>query len=413
MNFFKIRSLNEAQRIIHEEVSKIELEIERVPIGACYGRIAHENVYSEVDIPSFNRSTVDGYAVKVNDVMGATESIPAMLTLKGDSVMGEAMSETLQKGEAIYVPTGGMLPVGSDGMVMIEYSEQMSSDLILIHQPIAFGENIIYCGDDLKKKQLIIASGKKINAYDMGLLAGAGINALSVYKKVKVAILSTGDEIVDCHLPIQMGQIRDINGYSLMGLVTELGGEVVHKAIIRDDMKALKASVVESLDKADLILLSGGSSVGTRDFTHQVIESFEDGEILIHGISIKPGKPTIVGRVQNKLLFGLPGHPTASALVFEILVRPYIEHVNHLEIKSVKVNAQITESIHSASGKDTFIMVSLTYEGKVLKAKPILGKSGLISLMTKASGYIHIKSDQEGLYKDQEVKVYLFKRGEL
>ncbi|GAU76777.1 gephyrin-like molybdotransferase Glp [Fusibacter sp. 3D3] len=413
MNFFKIRALNEAQAMLYQEASKIELETEHVPIGACYGRIACENVYSEVDIPSFDRSTVDGYAVKVNDVMGATESIPAMLTLKAESVMGEVMPETLQKGEAIYVPTGGMLPLGSDGMVMIEHSEQMSSDLILIHQPIAFGENIIYCGDDLKKSQLIIESGKKISAYDMGLLAGAGIYEVSVYKKIKVAILSTGDELVDCHLPMEMGQIRDINGYSLMGLVAELGGEVVHKAIIRDDMDALKASVVESLDKADLILLSGGSSVGARDFTHKVIESFEDGEILIHGISIKPGKPTIVGRVQNKLIFGLPGHPTASALVFEILVKPYMENVSKLKTTSVRVKAKITESIHSSSGKDTFIMVNLTYEGDALKAKPILGKSGLISLMTRASGYIHINSEQEGLYKEQEVSVYLFKRGEI
>ncbi|MBF4692913.1 molybdopterin molybdotransferase MoeA [Fusibacter ferrireducens] len=413
MNFFKIRSLSEARAIIHDEVSRLKLEVERISIGACNGFIACENVYSEVDIPSFDRSTVDGYAVKIDDVMGATESIPAMLKLKGDSVMGEVMSETLQKGEAIYVPTGGMLPHGSDGVVMIEYSEQMSSDLILIRQPIAFGENIIYHGDDLKKEQLIIEAGKRINAYDMGLLAGAGINAINVYKKIKVAILSTGDEVVDCHLPIKMGQIRDINGYALMGLVSELGGEVVHKAIIRDDMNALKASVAESLEKADLVLLSGGSSVGTRDFTHQVIESFADGEILIHGISIKPGKPTIVGRAHNKLIFGLPGHPTASALVFEILVRPYMESVSNLKMKSIKVNAQITESIHSASGKDTFIMVNLAYEDNVLRAKPILGKSGLISLMTKASGYIHIESDQEGLYKGQDVNVYLFKRGEL
>ncbi len=413
MHFFKIKTLDEALNQVVEIAETQNLEVESVSLESSHGRICCENVYSKVNIPSFDRSTVDGYAIKTSDVAGATDSIPAMLTLKGNSIMGQAIHDRIESGEAIYVPTGGMLPKGADGVVMIEHSEKISEDMVLIFHPVAYGENIIYSGDDLKKDQLILPHGKCISAYDMGLLAGAGISALSVYKKVRVAVLSTGDEIVDCNEPMKMGQIRDINGYSISGAVVALGGVVVLKTIVKDEMEALRNSVLTALELADLVILSGGSSVGTRDFTQRVIESFDEGRILVHGISVKPGKPTIVGSVKDKMIFGLPGHPTASALVFEILVRPYIERLMKLQNNSFEVKARVTESIHSSPGKDTFIMVTLSKKEDDWIAKPLLGKSGLISLMAGASGYIQIKSDQEGLYKDEEVSVTLFKRGEI
>ena len=413
MQFFKIITLNEAMDQVMTIANTQGLESERVSLLSSHGRVCNENVYSKVDIPSFDRSTVDGYAVKVKDLAGATDSIPAMLILKGDSIMGEATCDVIESGQAMYVPTGGMLPEGADGMVMIEHTEKISEDMVLIYHPVAFGENIIYCGDDLKREQLILSHGKRVSAYDMGLLAGAGIGELFVYKKIRVAVLSTGDEIIDCNGPMSLGQIRDINGYSLAGAITALGGEVVFKDIVKDDMTALRESVNKALEMADVIILSGGSAVGTRDFTQRVIESFEGGKILVHGISIKPGKPTIVGRVQDKMIFGLPGHPTASALVFEVLVRPYMEKLSRHEAKAMEIVAKVTESVHSSPGRDTFIMVTLFKAQEGWMAKPILGKSGLISLMAGASGYIHIKSDQEGLYKEEEVVVTLFKRGEI
>ncbi len=409
MNIFNVKSLHDAKSIILSEENTITLQSESVHLLESHGRIAAETLYSPVDVPAFNRSTVDGYAVKVKEVMGASESIPSILALKKEVMMGENAALPLQSGEAIYVPTGGMIPEGADGMVMIEHAEVLDEQTLLIKKPIAFGENITYRGDDLKENDAILKEGEKISAYDMGLLAGVGIGWIKVFEKIKVAILSTGDEIIDYDQEPKSGQIRDINGYTLSGASIACGGQVVYKALIKDDFDALRGALDHAVHIADLVILSGGSSVGTRDFTNAAIESFETGEILLHGISVKPGKPTIVGRIDNKMVFGLPGHPAASAIIFEILVKPYIEKCQLKQPGTFKIGAKLTSNLHAAPGKDTFVMVALHSENGTTHATPIHGKSGLMTLLTKATGYIQITSELEGLYKDQEVEVTLLK----
>lgn len=409
VNIFNVKSLHDAKSIILSDQNTITLQTESVHLLESHGRIAAETLYSQVDVPAFNRSTVDGYAVKVKEIMGASESIPSILTLKKEVMMGENASSPLYSGEAIYVPTGGMLPEGADGMVMIEHTEVLDEHTLLIKKPIAFGENITYRGDDLKENDAILKTGDKISAYDMGVLAGVGIGWIKVFEKIKIAILSTGDEIIDYDKEPGPGQIRDINGYTLSGASIACGGQVVYKALIKDDFEALRGALDHSVHAADIVILSGGSSVGTRDFTNTAINSFKAGEILLHGISVKPGKPTIVGKIDNKMVFGLPGHPAASAIIFEILVKPYIEMCQMKAQSTITISAKLTTNLHAAPGKDTFVMVTLHRDNGITYATPIHGKSGLMTLLTKATGYIQITSEQEGIYKDQEVEVTLLR----
>ncbi|MDN5352449.1 MAG: molybdopterin molybdotransferase [Clostridiales bacterium] len=405
MEFFKIVSLKEAKEKVMQSEYRLDLSTERISISESLNRYASKAVQASLLLPPFSRSTVDGYAVAVQDVMGASESIPAMLTLGKEIRMGQTAGELLEIGEAVYVPTGGMVPENAEGVVMIEYTEKLDDETVLIQKPLAYGENIINKGDDLKPGDVLIEEGERISGRDMGMIAGAGISEVDAFVPIKVAIFSTGDEIIDCDVASKDGEIYDINGYALKGEVERLGCRVISKEIIKDNFDRLRAGVEKALGEADLIMLSGGSSVGTRDFTQAVIDSFEDGELLFHGISIKPGKPTMVGKIGKKLVFCLPGHPTASALVFQELVKPYILSAFHSTQSGLEVHAAITENLHAAPGKDNFIPVELISDEKGFRAKPLLGKSGLFSIMADASGYIHLSSEMEGVMAGEDVRV--------
>lgn len=411
MDLFKVVTLEEAKALVLKEASGFEPDFETVGLMDSYGRILAQHIKSPVNVPSFDRSTVDGYAVKVRDVVGASEAIPSILDIRWEVKMGETADNKLNPNEAIYVPTGGMLPEGADGVVMIENCEKLDDQVLLVKKPVAFGENILYKGDDLKEGELILPKGKPLSEHDMGVLASIGVSQVRVQKKIRIAVLSTGDEIVDVHDPQKFGQIRDINGYVVVGAAASAGAEVVYKAIVQDDFDALKKAVSHSLTCADLVILSGGSSVGTRDFTQKVIDSYEDGRIMVHGISIKPGKPTIVGKIGHKMVFGLPGHPAASAILFEVLVRPYLFCLQQRTQKATPLHAKITTNLHASPGKDQFLPVNLKLGEDGYQASPLLGKSGIMSLISKADGYIRISSETEGLYKGQEVAVYPFGGG--
>jgi molybdenum cofactor synthesis domain len=407
LNFFNIVSLKDAKDLVMQSQYNLQTNKLKMHVSKTLGLYTGQQVTSPIELPQFDRSTVDGYAVRINDVSGASESIPSMLNITDEVKMGFEAKASLSRGETSYVPTGGMLPSNTEGVVMIEHTEQLDEQTVLIQKPLSFGENIIHKGDDLKFGDLLVDKGHRIRGLDMGLLAGAGVSEIEVCTPFKVAILSTGDEIVDCDKNASLGEIFDINGYALKGNVEELGCNVVLKSIVKDDFEKLKIAIDSALSIADFIIISGGSSVGTRDFTHAVIESFEDGKLLFHGISIKPGKPTMVGAIGSKLIFCLPGHPTASALVFHEIVKPYIYKGYHHEKVDVTINALLSENLHAAPGKDNFIPVALVEEGEQSYAKPLLGKSGLFSIMAHASGYIHISSEKEGVLKDTLVNVKL------
>lgn len=407
MDFFNVVKVDKARELIEEHFKDYKFEREMVDILKSQNRVLSSDIKSQVDVPGFNRSTVDGYAVDVEDSYGASDTIPSILETIGEVKMGEIEDIKISKGQSVYVPTGGMIPKGANGMIMIENTEKMDDKTILIYKPISRGENIIFKGDDIKKSSLILKKGKKIDAGSIGVLASLGIKELEVFKKPKFYIISTGDEIIDIDEELTPGKIRDINFYSLYSLIEKLGGEVIGKSIVKDDFKLLKDATKKAIDKSDIVLISGGSSVGTRDFTYKVVDSFHGKGVFVHGMNIKPGKPTIIGEAKGKLVIGLPGHPVSSIIVFKALVEDYINKKFHTENIPPQINAKMEFNFPSSPGKTTYQMVKLEKREEGYFALPSFGKSGMISMLSNSHGYIVLEDYEEGIYKGEMRTVYL------
>lgn len=407
MDFFNVVTVDVANEIIMKNFMDYKFEEETIDILSATDRVLAEDIISNIDVPEFNRSTVDGYSIIVEDSHGATESIPSMLSLVGEVNMGEMPKTDILTGEALYIPTGGMLPDSSTGVIMIENAELMDKDTLLLYKPISKGENIIFKGDDIKKGDVALKKGRSINPEAIGVLVSLGISKVKVYKKPKFYIISTGDEIIDLDEELTMGKVRDINSYTLYSLIEKLGCIVVGKTIVKDDYELLREEVERDLALADIILISGGSSVGARDYTHQVISSFGGKGVMVHGLAIRPGKPTIIGEANGKLIIGLPGHPVSSIVVFKAIVENYIKQ--KLENKTIisQVKAITEYNFPSSPGKETYHMVRLREEGGKFYASPTFGKSGMITLLSKSQGYIVIKGHEEGINKGEERTVYL------
>ncbi len=406
MEFLNVKTLDEAMTYSKALAAQIQLEKETVSLGESLKRYLAESLHATEDLPAFNRSTVDGYAICHEDVNGASEALPSIIKLIGSVEMGSSENLTISRGEAVYVPTGGQVPDGADAVVMIEHCDQLEKRSLLVFQPVHFNENINRIGDDVKKGQLLLEQGHRIGPHDIGLMAAFGHSQVLVYKPLRVSILSTGDELVDCEQSLQGSQIRDINGYALAANVLEDGCKVVRRKILPDDYSVLREQMKNCLIDSDLILLSGGSSAGAKDHTKEVIFSMPGGNLWTHGLAIKPGKPTLIGSALGKPIIGLPGHPSAALLLYQLVVQPIIEEVYQTKaLKPVEVDAVLESRVHGSPGKDTFVMVQLKKTEAGLLAQPIYGKSGLISLMAKTCGYIQISKDQEGLEALSPVKV--------
>jgi molybdopterin molybdotransferase len=408
MDFLNVLSVNEVKELIKKNFSHMKIESEKVNIINSLDRVLNEDIVSEVNVPDFNRSTVDGYAIKSSDSHGCSDSMPSFLNLVGEVEMGDIAEENISSGNAIYVPTGGMIPEGADAVIMIEYVEKLDESTIAINKPVSIGENIVYKGDDIKEGKIVLKKGKKVTSQDIGVLAALGIKVVEVYKNIKFHIISTGDEIIDIDEELKFGKIRDINGYAIHGLISKLGGTVVNKVIVKDDYNLLREEVKNGIEDSDIILISGGSSVGVRDFTHDVINSFDGQGILVHGVALKPGKPTIVGECCNKPVFGLPGHPVSAIIVFKIFVEYLVSELLNIKNNNYSINAIIDSNLHSSPGKQTYQMVSIEERDEKYYAIPNFGKSSMITLLSKSCGYVILDGNDEGLYKGQEVKVQLF-----
>ncbi|WP_427340720.1 molybdopterin molybdotransferase MoeA [Caloranaerobacter sp. DY30410] len=406
MDFFKVVSVESARKMIVEKFMDFKLDIQEIEITKVLGRVLAEDVISDINVPEFNRSTVDGYAIISSDSHGATDTIPSFLNLIGEVKMGSKTELKITYGEAVYVPTGGMIPEGADGVIMIENVEIIDENTIAVLKPITPGENIIRAGDDIKKGSVVLKRGKRLEPQDIGVLAAIGLKNVKVYRKPKFYIISTGDELIDLDEKLDFGKIRDINGYSLSALVQQIGGEVVKRVIVRDDFNLLKKELEKAIELSDIILISGGSSVGNRDYTCQLINSFQGEGVFIHGVSIKPGKPTIVGEVCGKIVFGLPGHPVSSIIIFKVFVEYLVRKIMGMPYEINKTKAVMDFNIHSFPGRETYQMVTLEERQGKIFAKPNYGKSGMITLLSNSNGYVIIKSDEEGLNKGDERDVY-------
>lgn len=407
MEFFNVLSVEEAKKLLLERFSDYKFEVEEVDIDRIKNRILAEDIISDVNVPEFNRSTVDGYAIRASDSHGASDSIPSILNIIGEVKMGEEARLNIRAGESLYVPTGGMLPKSADAMIMIENTEKMDEETLLINKAVAVGENIVYKADDIGLGELVLERGRRVSTEEIGVLAALGIRKTRVYKKPRIYTISTGDEIIDIDEKLETGKIRDINNYTLKSLITDIGGEVSGSSIIRDDYELLRSGLEEALRVSDIVLISGGSSVGTRDYTHKVIESFDGDGVFVHGLSIKPGKPTIMGEGEGKLIIGLPGHPVSSIVVFNAFLKDYINSkLGTREIAS-SVDAVMDFNFPSSPGKTSYQMVKLELRDGIYYAEPTFGKSGMISLLSKSQGYIILEMHEEGIYKGEERRVYL------
>jgi len=382
-------------------------------IEEAYNRILSRDISSPEDLPQFARSTVDGFAVISSDTFGATEGLPSYIGLAGEVLMGIMPSFEIKKGAAAKIATGGMLPEGADAVVMIEHTQRIDETTIEITKPAAPGENVIQAGEDVKKGDFIFGKGHRIRPQDAGALAGLGITEIFAYQKPRVSIISTGDELVPADRQVKQGQIRDINSFNLAGLITEAGGEPVKRGIFKDEYNAIKNIIKESLADSSMVIITGGSSVGTKDMTAKIINDIGKPGVLFHGVSIKPGKPMIGGFINNKPVFGLPGHPAAVTVCFEQFIEPLIARLTGAADRRFAggkrvISAKITKNIASSAGREDYIRVAIEERDNEIWASPILGKSGLITTLVKADGIVVIPLRKLGIEKGEVVEVRLF-----
>ena len=400
-----VKTPEEVLRLIEKEFKPLG-QTESVPLPAALGRVLAEPITAQEYVPDFDRSTVDGYACRAADTFGCSDAIPAILNLAGEVLMGQGADFALSRDSCIYVPTGGAIPKGADCAVMIEYTEDYGDGTVGIMKPGAPGMNLIFRGDDVFPGKEILPAGRVLTAQDIGALAAIGRISVPVARRVKVGVISTGDELVPPNKTPGPGQVRDVNSPLLTAMLEAFGAEAVSYGIVVDDEALLRRKMQDAARDCDAVILSGGSSVGVKDAACRIIESM--GELLLHGIAIKPGKPTILGKTGNKPLIGLPGHPVAACFVAQLFVLPLLGRLMGRKREEYTVTAELTESLGANHGREQINACHLRREGGKLMAAPIRSKSGLITQLAGADGYFIISRDCEGLPKGAQVHVYLY-----
>ena len=376
---------------------------EKVSLSAAMGRVLAEDIAAAEYVPDFDRSTVDGYAVRAKDTFGCTDAIPAILPVQAEVFMGEGADFTLNREECVAVPTGGAIPRGADSVVMVEYTEDYGDGTIGISKSVAPGDNMIFRGDDVFPGKVILNRGRVLSSQDIGALAAIGRVQVPVVKKLTVGVISTGDELVPPDAAPKAGQVRDVNSPMLEAMLGAFGVDVINYGIVIDNEALLSEKVHKAVSECDAVLLSGGSSVGVKDAACRIIESM--GKLLLHGIAIKPGKPTILGKAGCKPLVGLPGHPVAAYFITRLFVLPLLSRLMGRKQTAYTTTAKVTENIGANHGRAQYQCCRLERKDGQLYAYPIRGKSGLITTLAGADGYFCIDRDCEGLPKYAEIQV--------
>ncbi|MFZ3172028.1 MAG: gephyrin-like molybdotransferase Glp [Carboxydocellales bacterium] len=410
VQLFQVVTVQEAWSKLWPYIEQFKRELEHIPLLQTLGRVLAVDITASFDVPGFARSTVDGYALKAKDTYGASESLPALITITGEVLMGQEATQKLVPGEGVSIPTGGMLPDQSDAVVMIEYTEEMDSSTITVFRPVAPGENVIHSGEDVRVGDLLLPLGWQLRPQDIGVLAGVGVPQVSVYARPKVGIISTGDEIIKPDRAPKLGQVRDVNSYTLYSLVQECGGIGKLYPIAPDSFEKLRQIVEQALAENDLLVISGGSSVGIKDATARVIDSLGEPGVLVHGVSVRPGKPTVLGMVGKKPIIGLPGHPVSAMVIFDLFIKPILRYYQGVKRgkPEAAVRARLACNVASGPGREDFIRAMLEDRLGKLWAVPVLGKAGLITTMVKADGIFRIPLDKEGVMEGEYVNVKLF-----
>lgn len=397
-----VKTPEEVLALINTEFEKIA-QSETVSLADAMGRVLAEDIAATEYVPDFDRSTVDGYAVRSRDTFGCTDAIPAILTLQGEVMMGQGADLTLQTDSCVAVPTGGAVPEGADAVVMIEFTEDYGDGTIGVLKSVAPGQNMIFRGDDVYPGKPVLEKGRVLSSQDVGALAAIGRTQVPVVKKLTVGVISTGDELVPPEQIPGPGQVRDVNSPMLEAMLGAYGVRAINYGIVIDDEELLRDKVEKAVAECDAVLLSGGSSVGVKDAACRIIESM--GSVLLHGIAIKPGKPTILGKASSKPLIGLPGHPVAAYFITKLFVLPLLSVLMGRKQTAYTTTAKVTENISANHGRAQYHCCRMERKDGELYAHPIRGKSGLITTLAGADGYFCITRDCEGLPKFAQIQV--------
>lgn len=399
-------SVKDALSLLIENLPKRPLEEDKIRIEDSYERVLSRDVHSPEDLPHFRRSTVDGFAVFAEDTFGAH----SYLHISREIQMAEEPRFELKRGFTARISTGGMLPEGADAVLMFEHAQWIDEGMIEVQKAVSPHENVIERAEDVKTGELLLQRGHRLRPQDVAVFAGLGIKEVFVYKMPCVSVISSGDEIIPHDSSLKPGCVRDMNSFILAGAIEKEGGIVIKKGIFKDQYSLISSIVEESLKDSRIVLITGGSSVGARDMTARIIRDM--GRIIFHGVSMKPGKPTIAGVIGDAVVFGIPGHPVAVLICFNTFVMPALRLMSGIKEKGFygkknTVRARLTKGIHSSAGKTEYFRVSLKTEGDELLATPQLGKSGLISTLVRADGIITVLPHQLGVSEGDIVEVGL------
>ena len=396
--FLKIMDSEDVKGIIED--IKIKREIETVHLRDAYLRVLAEDVHAAIDLPPFNRVSRDGYAVKAEDTFGASEDNPVTLKLIDAIGAGDKPDKEVKKGTCIEVGTGAPVPEGADAVIMVEFTEKVDGN-VHIHKSAAIKQWIASKGSDVSEGDFLLASGTLLTHDKIGVLGAIGMGEIPVFKKPKVAVISTGNEIINYDEKLEYGKIYDINSQTLTNAVKSCGCTPVYSGIAKDDYDDIRSHIEQHTD-ADVIITSGGTSAGAGDKLKLVLNDI--GEVFVHGIAVKPGKPTIVGKINGKPVFGLPGYPAAALTIFHVLVAPFLRKMACVDRrKSDVLKLKLSKRYHSSRGRHQYVLVKIE-KGM---AKPILKDSGAITAIAEADGYFEIKKNVEMVPEGSEVEVVL------
>ncbi|MBK8421743.1 gephyrin-like molybdotransferase Glp [Candidatus Villigracilis saccharophilus] len=418
--FLTLLPPDDARTLLLSHLPQPKIDSESIAVTSSLGRFTASDIFAPHPLPDFPRTTVDGYAVRARDTFGASDSLPAYLTLVGEVPMGDAPAFEIGAGQCALIHTGGMLPKGADAVVMLEYtqttgmsgSRSAPTEEIEIFKSVADGENLIRIGEDVAQGQLVIPKGTLIRPAEIGGLMALGITSIQTAKKPRVGLLSTGDEVIDPSQTPRYGQVRDINSYTLGALVEKTGGEAIRYGIFSDSFQVLQEAAAKALSECDVIIITAGSSASTRDMTAEVIRTLGEPGVLVHGINTRPGKPTILGVCNGKAVIGLPGNPVSALVNGYLFVVPVIEKLlGALPKPKATVQAKLTVNLPSQAGREDWWSVKLIVNRKSpivnYEAEPIFGKSNLIFTLASADGLLRIHPDATGLSAGEMVEVVL------
>lgn len=379
----------------------------RAALDEARGAVLARELVAREDLPDADRSTMDGFAVQAADTFGASDSSPLPLELVGSIAMGELSALTVGRGQAAHIPTGGYLPDGADAVLMKEHASAAGPSAIEVSRPVTTGENVLLCGEDLTAGEVILPAGRRLEPWDIGLLAAQGITEVEIGTRPRVRVLSTGDELVPIESKPAAGQIRDANAHAVAALLRANGCAAEIGDIVADRAATLRAALEEGLRHADLVVLSGGSSVGEKDLMPSVVSSL-GAEVLLHGVAMRPGKPTLLARAGDKAIFGLPGHPVSALVVAHVFLVTFVRYLAGAPMRQgplgARIRARLATSIHSVRGREEYVRVRLD-EGPT--AVPLFGKSAMLSSLVRANGYVVVPIQAEGVARGDEVEVVL------